>query len=383
MKKIVFVAQSNGGVAEYLYMFFKNWKDNLEYEKYLVVSNQYKEQEERFKKYVKNIYYVDMTRNMSFSKDLKSIECIVNLKKVIKEIKPDIVYLHSSKAGGIGRLALWFNKRIKVIYNAHGWYFNAQISEKKKKVYILMEKILAKHTDMIVNISKDEYESAVKNKIAPKEKMCIIENGIDFSKFKDSDKYREITREKYNINKDEIIIGVVGRLTEQKDPITTIKAFKLINEKYFNTKLMFVGSGELEKEVIQYSKENGIYDKVIITGWVNDVEKYIPAFDIAILPSKWEGFGLVLVEYMACNKPIVASNVGGIKDIINDNENGLLIEKNNYNELFEKISMLLENKVTILNFIRNNEKYRNKYDICNLVNKHDSIFVKLITKEKI
>ena len=68
MKKIVFVAQSNGGVAEYLYMFFKNWKDNLEYEKYLVVSNQYKEQEERFKKYVKNIYYVDMTRNMSFSK---------------------------------------------------------------------------------------------------------------------------------------------------------------------------------------------------------------------------------------------------------------------------------------------------------------------------
>lgn len=380
MKKIVFVAQSNGGVAEYLYMFLKNWKDNLEYEKYLVVSNQYKEQEERFKKYVKNIYYVDMTRNMSFSKDLRSIK---DLKKVIKEIKPDIVYLHSSKAGGIGRLALWFNKKIKVIYNAHGWYFNAQISEKKKKIYILMEKILAKHTDMIVNISKDEYESAVKNKIAPKEKMCIIENGIDFSKFKDSDKYREITREKYNINKDEVVIGVVGRLTEQKDPMTSVKAFKLINENYSNTKLMFVGSGELERDVIHYAKENGIYDKVIITGWVNDVEKYIPAFDIAILPSKWEGFGLVLVEYMACNKPIVASNVGGIKDIINDNENGLLIEKNNYNELFEKISMLLENKVTILNFIRSNEKYRNKYDICNLVNKHDSILGKLITKEKI
>lgn len=368
MKKIVFVAQSNGGVAEYLYMFLKNSKDNDEYEKYLVVSNQYKEQEERVKKYVKNIYYVDMTRNMSFSKDLRSIK---KLKKVIKEIKPDIVYLHSSKAGGIGRLALWFNKKIKVIYNAHGWYFNAQISEKKKKIYILMEKILAKHTDIIVNISKDEYESAVKNKIAPKEKMCIIENGIDFSKFKDSDKYREITREKYNINKDEVVIGVVGRLTEQKDPMTSVKAFKLINEKYSNTKLMFVGSGELENDVIHYAKENGIYDKVIITGWVNDVEKYIPAFDIAILPSKWEGFGLVLVEYMACNKPIVASNVGGIKNIIVDNVNGYLIEAENVKMLEDKIIKIIRSNKFYNEFY--DWKKLQKYDVARLIEQHKKI----------
>ena len=108
MKKIVFVAQSNGGVAEYLYMFLKNSKDNDEYEKYLVVSNQYKEQEERFEKYVKNIYYVDMTRNMSFSKDLKSI---VNLKKVIKEIKPDfVIVVDALKASNVDRV----NKTIQI-----------------------------------------------------------------------------------------------------------------------------------------------------------------------------------------------------------------------------------------------------------------------------
>ena len=137
---------------------------------------------------------------------------------------------------------------------------------------------------------------------------------------------------------------------------------------------MFVGSGELENDVIHYAKENGIYDKVIITGWVNDVEKYIPAFDIAILPSKWEGFGLVLVEYMACNKPIVASNVGGIKDIIKDNENGLLIEKNNYKEMFLKIENLMNSKELKEHMIIENEKYKKKYDINILIKEHWDIF---------
>ena len=101
---------------------------------------------------------------------------------------------------------------------------------------------------------------------------------------------------------------------------------------------MYVGSGELEEEVKQYAKQSDLLDKIIITGWVNDVEKYIPAFDIAVLPSKWEGFGLAIVEYMVCNKPIIASNVGGITDIIISEKNGLLFEVGDYEELSKKIN---------------------------------------------
>lgn len=371
MKKIAFVAQSNGGVAEYLYMFLKNFSNNNEYESYLIVSTQYKELEEKFKPYVKKIYYVDMIRNINFKEDLKSI---IEFKKIICMIKPNFVYLNSSKAGGIGRIALWFDRKIKKIYNAHGWYFNAKISDKKRKMYVIIEKVLAKHTDMIINISKYEYETALKNKIAKKKKMCIIENGIDFSKFKDNEKYSEQIRTKNKIKDDEIVIGVAGRLTEQKDPMTSIKAFKLVNEKYPNTRLMFVGSGELEKNVIDYAKKNRLEDKIIITGWVNDIEKYIPIFDIAILPSKWEGFGLVIVEYMACNKPIIASNVGGIKNIIKNNKNGFLIETEDYKELSKKITKLIENKEQIDKFNKENKKIINKYNIEKLVEKHIKIF---------
>ena len=104
-----------------------------------------------------------MIREINMKSDLKAIK---EVRKIIKKEKPDIVYLHSSKAGAIGRIALMFSKKIKIFYNAHGWYFNAQISKKKKIVFRIIEKILAIKTDKIINISKSEYDSAIKYKIA-------------------------------------------------------------------------------------------------------------------------------------------------------------------------------------------------------------------------
>ena len=153
-KKIVHIAQSAGGVQEYLYMFFKNFYDE-NYENYLVVSQDYENNKEKFMDYVKDIYIVPMQREIQLKSDLKSIK---EIKKVLKKIKPDIVYLHSSKAGALGRIALLFNFKVKILYNAHGWYFNAQISNKKKKIFALIERVLAIKTNKIINISKSEYE---------------------------------------------------------------------------------------------------------------------------------------------------------------------------------------------------------------------------------
>lgn len=365
-KKIVHIAQSAGGVAEYIYMFLKNFKDE-NYENILIASEDYQSQIERFKSYTSNIYIVPMVREIEAKKD---INAIIKVRKILKQIKPDIVYLHSSKAGAIGRIALAFNFKTKILYNAHGWYFNAQISDKKRKVFSWIEKILALKTDKIINISKSEYESALKYKIAPEKKMCIIENGIDFTKFQNNDTYREETRKKYHIAENEIVVGVVGRLTEQKDPMTMIKAFELVNKGNNNTRLMYVGSGELEEEVKQYAKEHDLLNKLIITGWVDNVEKYIPAFDIAVLPSKWEGFGLVLIEYMACDKPIVASNVGGIRDIIKDKVNGFIVENGNEKQLSKKIQEIMMKTDVKQNIIMNNKQERQKYTIENVIKKH-------------
>lgn len=371
-KKVVHIAQSSvGGVPEYLYTLLNNI-DTQKYDNILILSEEYKNQIEKFNKVSSKIYFVPMVREISFKND---VSAIMKVNKIIHNVKPDIVYLHSSKAGAIGRIAMLFNRKIKVIYNAHGWYFNAEISEKKRKVISLIEKILATKTNMIINISKDEYNSAIERKIAKPNKMCIIENGIDFRKFENIDKYRKTTREKYNIKDDEIVIGVVGRIEEQKDPITFIKAAKIVNEKVPNTKFMYIGAGSLENDVKLFAKENNLENNVIITGWTNNVERYIPALDIAVLPSKWEGFGLAIIEYMACKKPIIASKVGGIEDIINDEKKGFLITPQDYNTLSKYIIKYIEDKELVNKIIDFNYKYAiDKYNIKSEIEKTEKIF---------
>lgn len=369
-KKIIYVAQSAGGVAEYLYMFFQNMT-NSHYNHILIVSEDYKEQIQRFKSLVNKVYIVPMKRDISLKSDVMAIQ---KLKEIFKQENPDIVYLHSSKAGAIGRIALLFNFKVKILYNAHGWYFNADMNEKKKKIFAFIEKILAIKTDKIINISRDEYQSAVQYNIANTKKMCIIENGIDFKKFEHTHKYRDETRKKYKIKEEEKLIGVVGRLTEQKDSITAIKVFNLIHQNNKKTKFMFIGSGELQNDVIEYARQNKIENDMIITGWVKDVEKYIPALDVAILPSKWEGFGLAIVEYMACDKPIVASNVGGITNLIEHEKNGFLVKCGDIENMAKYVEKILLDDKVRNSMIENNQKDRQKYNIENVVKKHLKIF---------
>ena len=374
--KIIHIAQSAGGVEEYLYLLLKNLDQN-KYENVLIVSEDYKKYKEKFEDICKKIYFVPMQREINLKKDFRAIN---EIRKILKKQKYDLLYMHSSKAGALGRLATFFKNKNKNIYNAHGWYFNAKIGKTKKILFAFIEKILALKTAAIINISKSEYESALKWKIAKKSKMTIIENGIDFECFYDYSKYREEIRKKNNIKDNEIVIGVVGRISEQKDPMTTIKAFNLLNDKNKNFKLMFIGSGELEKKVIDYAKDNDIDNKVIITNWVKSVKQYISSIDIAILPSKWEGFGLAILEYMACDKPIIATNVGGISDIIKNNINGYLIKPEDYKDLSNKILELLSNKAVTEKMIKNNKTYRNKYSIKNTAKKSMNLFEKLYNK---
>lgn len=351
-------------------MFLKNFKDK-NYENILIVSQDYEDKLDKFKDIIKDIYVVNMTREIKLKQDIKAT---LQVRKLLKKIKPDILYLHSSKAGAYGRIAMLFNRKVKILYNAHGWYFNADMSTKKKKVIILIEKILALRANKIINISKSEYDSALKYKIAPEKKMCIIENGIDFTKFEGCDKYRKETRKKYNIKDDEIVIGVVGRLSEQKDPMTTIKAFNEVYKENKNVRLMYVGSGELEDEVMKYAKENNLQHLVTITGWVDNTERYIPAFDIAILPSKWEGFGLAIIEYMACKKPIIASKVGGILDIIKSEDNGFLVDARDVSKFAKYIMKYIKDKGLCNRIANYNYKYYvEKFNIRELVKKHKKL----------
>ena len=244
-----------------------------------------------------------MTRAIG-GNDLKAIK---GVRALIKKYTPDIVYAHSSKAGAIARVADIGLKNY-CVYNPHGWAFNMRCSAKKKTMYTVIEKVAAPFCDKIICISDAEKQSALDKKICNENKLQVI-------------KRREL-----NIPEDAFVVGMVGRMSPQKAPDVFIKMAKRVKDAVPNAHFIIVGNGNQEDEIRKYAADNGFADSLHITGWVYNPMSYIELFDVACLLSRWEGFGLALPEYMMAGKPIVASRVDAIPNIIQDGENGLLVE---------------------------------------------------------
>lgn len=372
--KILHVTQASyGGVAEYIKLLLKNM-DRNKYEPDVVCTS-YGNLHGEIEKLGIHVKNVDMEREISLKRDFSAL---VELTRYVKETKPDIVYLHSSKAGVIGRLACLING-VSCLYNPHGWAFSMDVSKIKKSFYAFIERTCSHFTDIIINISDYEKRLALDYRVASPKKIKVIYNGIDEEKFTHIYSKEDVLNE-LGIPKNSYIIGMVGRITGQKSPETFIEVAKLICGKIPEAYFILVGDGELRKMIEDKILMEGLSEKIKITGWTSDVSRYISTFDIGLLTSKWEGFGLVLVEYMAMDKPVVASNVGGIPNVIQNGLNGILVEPGDSKGFAEAVmkikgdseirEMLVENgnkcvveKFNIKRVIEEHEKIIKNFDI--------------------
>lgn len=372
--KVLHITQATiGGTLEYLKLFF-NHINKDEYEVYLACPS-YGPMKKEIEDMGVKVYPLEMTREISLKDDLNSF---MEMKKLIKGVNPDIVHLHSSKAGVLGKIASYLNK-IPCIYNAHGWSFSMNVSDKKKKVYSLIEKYTSLFCDKIVNISEYEHNLAKQYNIASDKKMITIHNGIDIEKYEKSNYSRKDTLEELGIPQECFIVGMVARISEQKDPIKFIEIAKEVCSVIENAYFVLVGDGELREQVNKLITKYDLKDRVKITGWVNDVNKYISAFDIGILTSRWEGFGLVLTEYMAAKKPIIASNIGGIPELIEDNYNGILVDINDTDKFIKSIIELKYNSTLKHKYVENSSCIlENKFNIKTVVERHNKLYRKLL-----
>ena len=349
--RVLHVAEAAGGVERYLETLFK-YTDHNQVENILICSQNY--DYERIKQLADRVIVIKMAHQIDSKADFKSIKSI---RYYIEQIKPDIVYAHSSKAGALARIAdLGINN--KVIYNPHGWAFNMQQSAKKKEMYKWVERISAHFCDKIVCISDAEKKSALREKICKPDKLQVIYNGVDLEEIKNT---KSKTRKELGIPEDAFVIGQVGRLSEQKAPDIFVKAAKLIKDKVPSSFFILVGDGELRGQIEKMIHEAGLGNSFLITGWVDNPAAYMKVMNVGTLLSRWEGFGLVLPEYMACGVPIIATEVDAIPNIIKDNENGILIKKNNFGIVAKDIISFNKRPNSRIRIIENNNRILNRY----------------------
>lgn len=373
--RIVHIVQSPGGVERYL-CFLLKYLDRDKFENILLCSFDYSKED--YIDLVDEFLNVDLIREINLSKDLKAV---LEVRRLLKTYHPDIIYCHSSKAGAIGRIAnIGLYKRC--IYNAHGWAFAMQAKKTQVFIFSMIERILAFFCCKIICISDAEKKSAIKNKICSNKKIVVIYNGIDFEEYEKDNNL--LTREELKIPNNAYVIGFVGRLSYQKAPDIFIKAARIIKNKIPNAFFLMVGDGEDREPIEKMIKDYRIDTSVKITGWVNNPMSYIKLFNAAALVSRWEGFGLVLPEYMLAGKPIVATRVDAIPYIVTDRVNGTLVNMDDYEAVANGFIELYENFELANFYIESGKKIVScRFKAERMVKEHEELFKILCYKQEI
>nr|WP_272508329.1 glycosyltransferase family 4 protein [Paenisporosarcina quisquiliarum] len=256
------------------------------------------------------------------------VRAIFEVRQLLKRTKPDLVATHSSKAGLIGRIAAR-SLGIPTVFTAHGWAFTEGISSEKRMAYITIEKMLGKITDRVITVSNYDRELAISNGVLPSHKIKTIHNGVLPLK-------RLPTENKKNSF---INILMVARFDVPKRQMDLIQACEKI--KHLPWQLSFVGEGTQLTEAQHYVQIHHLQERVLFYGAMKSIESPLRDSQIFVMLSDYEGLPLSILEAMQAGLPIIASDVGGVKESVIDKENGFLIPKQNQEILLERLTELL------------------------------------------
>ena len=338
--------------------------------------------------------------SMHRSIGLNDFTAYKEIKKIIKEYQPDIVHTHAAKAGMLGRLAAKRCGVKVIIHTFHGHVFDKYFNGFKTYIYKAIERFLAIHTTKIIALSDlQKYDLVEKYKICRNKKIRVIPLGLDLDKYMENQaEKRAAFRKSYRVEDDEIAIGIIGRLAPIKNHALFLEAMHLVlqhtNKKI---KIFIVGDGDqhkfIEKKLQQLNMSYANYNsknsnepcpdvQVFLTSWIKDIDVVNAGLDIVALTSLNEGTPGSLIEAQAANKAIVATNVGGVANIVIDGETALLAESENAEDFAEKMYQLIEND-DLRNKIasRGAEYVKNKYSYLTLATNMSNLYRELLYKQ--
>jgi len=283
----------------------------------------------------------NLQRSVNFALDAK---LLFELIKIIRKEKPDVVHLNSSKIGALGAIAAKLARVPRVIFTAHGWAFNDPRQAWEKYAIIAVSRMVALFQDKIICVSDCDKEAALKYKIAPIEKLVAIHNGINPKAL--SLLARKEARARLNIDEKSLAVGTIANFYKTKSLDTLVLAAISAIHLSPSIKFVIIGDGPERIKIEELIKKYRLGGYFLLTGALKNAGQYLKAFDIFVMPSKKEGLPYALLEAMAAKTACVASAVGGIPEIIENEKNGLLVKDMSPSKLSDAISRLIKNKKT-------------------------------------
>lgn len=278
------------------------------------------------------------------------------IKKLIEKFRPDIVHTHAAKSGVIGRLAADACKVPVILHTFHGHVFHSYFSKFKTNTFIQIERYLARRSTGIIAISDTQkHELANVYHICEEEKIKKIPLGLDLDKFQiHQDVKRAEFRKKFRIQDGDIAIGIIGRVVPVKNHSLFVAAAKKVLDKTNKpVKFVIIGDGDMRPQMEEEFAAAGIdytyfpgeqrEATALCTSWQTDMDYVLSGLDIVALTSHNEGTPVSLIEAQAASKPVVSTNVGGVQDVVTDNQTGYITDPGDAEAFAEALLKLIDN----------------------------------------
>ena len=275
-----------------------------------------------------NIRYQPLCHLVRPIRPLTDLRALIELRSALKSIGPDLVATHSSKAGWLGRLAAR-SLNMPVVFTAHGWAFTDGVPEKERRLFLMAERLAGRLADRIITVSEFDRSLALRYGVASEDKVVAVHNGVA--------DVAEGLLARADCSPPHIIM--VARFDEQKDHRTLLRALARLSELPWTLEL--VGDGGLRPHMEALAAQLGIADRVRFAGVSQAVAERLARAQLFVLISRWEGFPLTILEAMRAGLPVVASDVGGVREAVVDGETGFLVPREDVDALAKRLRTLI------------------------------------------
>jgi glycosyltransferase involved in cell wall biosynthesis len=283
----------------------------------------------------------NLSREISVFRDLRSVRALARL---IRKERPHILHTHTAKAGAVGRLAALLAGDARppiIVHTFHGHVLRGYFDPLRATAFRLLERWLARHSTALIAVSPQVRDDLVKLGVAPAEKFAVVRLGIELEQRTDTAAVdRAEQRRRLGIPAERFVVGWIGRMASVKRADDVLLSFKGLRDRGVDACLCMVGDGPDRADLERRAHELGIMRDTLFLGYQADVAPFYAAFDVMVLPSANEGTPVSAIESLAAGRPVVATRVGGVPDVVADGEDGFLVEPGDVEALADRLAEL-------------------------------------------
>jgi glycosyltransferase involved in cell wall biosynthesis len=294
----------------------------------------------------------------------------LELRKLIRRRRPDVLHTHTSKAGTTGRIAALLSgaARPRVVHTFHGHVLIGYFDNRREQIFRLLERGLAHATDRIVAVSDQVRDDLIRLKIAPAAKITVVQYGFDLDA-------RVSGAGPHQGERGDFVIGWAGRLSEIKRPLDLVR----VAAKVPGSRLVLAGDGELRPAVEQLIGELRMTDRVQLLGYVENMASWYGSFDALLLTSANEGAPVVAIEAQAAGVPVVATDAGGTRNVVDDGETGYLAPVGAIDRLAELLTRLRDDPSLRAQFgATGAARMRERFSTARMADDLDAIYAEIL-----